>query len=395
LRSQVNLPDELGAALLRHLGTRVSAASEGGSSARQRDGTFTQMVQLLTAWATSMDRREVLRILRWAATAATAAPLAEGLGSERFERTIKAVAVPGRVDEAVITHIEDVLWIAQRQNDTLGPHAALDTVLAQRNLVRLLLPECPVKLRPQLLTALSGASGLAGWLSFALNDFENAEYYYEHARTTAHEAHNDELAAHVLCNMSRLATWMGKPRNGIDHAVAAQGWAMRTSNRSLQAYACDVAADAYAADGSYDACMRELDRAHALLAGSDDVLARIRFRYDAGNLASIRGACLLQLGRTRDAVQATETALSLLEPSQVRNVAITTIDLGLAHVAFGEIEHAARLVGDAGVLATRNSSSRLVSQVRAARAELTQWQQTPAVRELDERLAACQIAQSP
>jgi hypothetical protein len=400
LLSQVDLPDELAAALLHQLGTLVTTASAGGSSARQRDVAFAQLVQLLTAWATNMDRREVLRILGWAATAATTAPLAVGLDSERSEQIIRAVVSPSRVDETVIAHIEDVLWIAKSQDDKLGPRAALDTVLAQRNLVHLLLPECPAQLRAQLLTALSSASRLAGWLSFDLNQFDNAEYYYEQARTTAHAAHNDELAAYVLINMSYLATWMGKPRNGIDYAVAAQGWASKTRHRHLQAYAHDVTARAYAADGSYENCMRELEQTHALLAEQNGEPSRIRLSYDAADdrcgpafLASIRGGCLLQLGRTRDAVQATEASLRLLDPAYARNVALTTVELGLAYVEFGEVEHAAKLVGDAGVLAARNSSGRLMSQVRAARAELTQWQHTPAIRELDERLAACRIAQ--
>ena len=391
LLSQVDLTDELLAMLLRQLGTLVASASEGGSSARQRDAAFAQLGQLLTAWATNMDRREVLRIFGWAVTAATTAPLADALDSERFERIIKTIESPGRVDEQVIAHIDDVLWIARCQDDTLGPHAALDTVLAQRNLVRLLLPECSARLRPQLLTTFGVSSTLAGWLSFDLKDFTNAEYYYGHARTTAHQAHNDELAAYVLCNMSRMATWIGKPREGIEHAVAAQGWVRRTSNRHLQGYAGDVAADAYAADGSHDDCMRELDHAHAVLDGPNGEPSRIGPSYDVGALASIRGACLLRLGHTRDAVQTIEASLSLLEPSYVRDIAFTTIDLSLAYAKVGEIEHAAELVGDAGVLATRNSSGRLMDRVRAARAELTQWQQTPAVRELDERLAACQI----
>ena len=402
LLSQVDLPDALAAALLRHLGILVATASEGGSSARQGDAAFAQLVQLLSSWAQTMNRREALRLLGWAATAATTAPLAEALDNERSERITKAIEIPSRVDETVIAHIEDALWIAKSQDDKLGPRAALDTVLAQRNLVRLLLPECPATLRPQLLSAFSNASRMAGWLSFDLSDYTNAEYYYEHARTTAHDAHNDELAAYVLINMSYLATWTGKPRNGIDHAVAAQGWADKTGHRHLQAYAHDIAARAYAADGSYDNFMRELEQTHVLLAVPNDEPGRIRLSYDAANdrcgpafLASIRGGCLLQLGRTRDAVQATEASLRLLNPSYARNVALTTVELGLAYVEFGEIEHAAKLVGDAGVLAARNTSGRLTSQVCAARASLTQWQQTPAVRELDERLAACQIAQPP
>ena len=40
--------------------------------------------------------------------------------------------------------------------------------------------------------------------------------------------------------MSHLATWQGKPRMGIDHAVAAGEWAKRTDDLLLRAYAADV-----------------------------------------------------------------------------------------------------------------------------------------------------------
>ncbi|MGB6161093.1 MAG: hypothetical protein WCF33_23820 [Pseudonocardiaceae bacterium] len=42
--------------------------------------------------------------------------------------------------------------------------------------------------------------------------------------------------------MSHLATWQGKPRIGIDHAVAAAQWADRTGDLRLRAYTADVAA---------------------------------------------------------------------------------------------------------------------------------------------------------
>ncbi|MGH9194854.1 MAG: hypothetical protein ACRD1T_03835 [Acidimicrobiia bacterium] len=137
---------------------------------------------------------------------------------------------PSRIDTATIEHIETVLWRCQRQDDALGPQAALDTVLAQRNLARVLMRECPASLRPRMLSVLSNASRHAGWLSFDLNDFDSARYYYEDARTLAHEAQNVELGAFVLCNMSHLATWQHKPRIGIDHAVAAGEWAKRTDD---------------------------------------------------------------------------------------------------------------------------------------------------------------------
>src|SRR5690349_18617576 len=69
------------------------------------------------------------------------------------------------------------------------------------------------------------------------------------ARAAAHQAQNTELGAFVLCNMSHLASWRGQARIGIDHALAAQGWAIQTDDARLQAYAFDVGARALAMDG--------------------------------------------------------------------------------------------------------------------------------------------------
>jgi hypothetical protein len=53
-----------------------------------------------------------------------------------------------------------------------------------------------------------------------------------------------------------------------------------------------------------------------------------------------------------------------------------------------EIDEAARLLGDAGDIAARNSSARLIERLEQARAGLRPWQYTAAVRTLDDRLAA-------
>ena len=76
----------------------------------------------------------------------------------------------------------------------LGAQATLDTVHSQRDLVRLILPECPTALRPRLLSLYSNYSLQAGWLLYDLNDFDSASYYYEHARATAHEAETPNSA---------------------------------------------------------------------------------------------------------------------------------------------------------------------------------------------------------
>jgi hypothetical protein len=228
----------------------------------------------------------------------------DGLDRGEQERVVLAFATPSRVDETVIGHIEAVLWRCMRQDDVLGPQAALDTTLAQRNLVRHLLPGSPALLRDRLLSLSANLSRFAGWLCFDLNNHDAAGEYYEAARAAAHEAHNTELGSFVLCNMSHLATWNGRPRTGIDHALAAIGWANQTDDARLRAYAYDVAARAYASDRQERATRHAIEHAQAAIATADARTDTYAYFFNDGLLASTESDCYLRLGRAGQGVAA-------------------------------------------------------------------------------------------
>jgi hypothetical protein len=276
--------------------TRTTASEPAAENVVPSDPSLDYLVRFLSSWAKDMERRKVLRALGWTATAVAAAPVLKAIDPDEQKRVIAACAEPGRVDMQTIQHIEEVLWSCKRQDDTLGPQAALDTVLAQRNLARSLERDCSASLRLRLLSVLGNASRQAGWLYFDLNDFASAGYYYDDARTLAHEAEEAEPGAYVLCLMSQMATWQHKPRMDIDYAVAAGEWAKRTDDVLLQAYAADVAARAYAANGQLDACRGALDAAQAALALSAGTDRRSRFIYfyDDSTHASTRSLCYLR-----------------------------------------------------------------------------------------------------
>jgi transcriptional regulator with XRE-family HTH domain len=383
------LPEPV-ATLVERLGSLVVASDhQYGLSAQQRDAAFQQLIEFFMSWAQTMDRRAFLRNLSFVAAAAATAPIFADADPDDQARLAAVIQQPGRVDDQVIDHIEQVLWAAMRQDDTLGPQAALDTVLAQRNLVRVMLRDCPANLRSRLLSVFANLSGYAGWLAFDLGDLDGASYYYEEARTVAHEAHDSELGALVLCNMSHLATWRGRPRVGIDHAVAAQGWANRTSNRALQAYAADRAARAFAADGERIACFDALAQAETALGRPEQAASnQLMYFYDHGLLTSSRSLCLVDLGDTTEAIRQANQSLAMVDTSFVRNRAFTMSYLSTAYAAADQIEDAADCLGDAALLATRNHSARLVKQVRSTRAGLAPWADSRAVRRLDERLQA-------
>ncbi len=380
----LQLPDTLVAMLMHYLGSLVTPDREMRNTPRDRDQAYHQLVQFLRSWAHTMDRRDVLRLLARAGTAASVFPATVG---DEHERVASVLSRSSRVDAQTIEHIEAVLWHCRRQDHALGPQAVLTTVLAQRDLTRALVPDCPDTLQPRILSVLSEASRQAGWLSFDLKQFDHAGYYYEDARTLAHEAENTGLGAFVLCEMSHLATWQGKPRIGIDHAVAAGQWADRTDDVRLRAYTADVAARAYAAEGQRDACVSALDTAHTVLTTADDHAPSYTV-YDEAIHISIRGGCHLEFGETDRAVSYAQQSLELLDRSRTREIAMTIVDLAEVYVHCNEIDEAAQLLGDAGNIAAGHSSCRLIGRLEQARAAMQPWQHTAAVRGLDERLAA-------
>ncbi len=375
--------------LMACLGVLGTTDGNALATARGRDLAYHRLVQCLTSWAHTMKRRAAIRTLGWAATAAS---VGHCLNWDEQARVAAVLSKPGRVDAQTIEHREAVLWRCERQDDTLGPQGVLDTVLAQRNLARALVPGCPAALRSRLLAVLSDASRQAGWLSFDLNDFTSAEYYYEDARTLAHEAENSELGTIVLCGMSHLATWQRKPRIGIDHAVAAEQWANRTGDMRLRAYCADIAAKASSHDGQRDACLLALDAAEPTLARTGEQQSGFVYFYGKGAHTLNRGQCHLKLGDAQRAADYAQQSLAALDPSFTRLVAFASVNLGRAYAGSGEIDDAARLFGDAGEIAAHNSSARLIERLRQARADLQPWANTAAVRTLDDRLASYGVA---
>jgi tetratricopeptide (TPR) repeat protein len=386
----LQLPDKIVALLMHYLGSLAPSDREMHITPRDRDRAYHQLVQFLRSWVQTMDpsRRHVLCLLAWAASVASVFPATVG---DEHARVTSVLSRASRVDAQTIEHIEAVLWHCRRQDHALGPQAVLITVLAQRDLSRALLPDCPDALRPQMLSVLSEASRQAGWLSFDLKQFDHAGYYYEDARALAHEAENTGLGALVLCETSHLATWQGKPRIGIDHAVAAGQWADRTDDLRLRVYTADVAARAYAADGKRDACVNALDAAHTALTRADDQ-APSYTTYDEAVHISIHGGCHLKLGEAAPAISYAQQSLKLLDRSRARGVAMTIVDLSEAYVQCIEIDEAARLLGDAGEIATGHSSARLLGRLEQVRAGMEPWLGTAAVRGLDERLASLGLA---
>ncbi|MGH3944546.1 MAG: hypothetical protein ACRDSI_05815 [Pseudonocardiaceae bacterium] len=354
------------------------------------DQVAEQLVSLLCGLVGAMNRRELLQLLGWAVGTVVASPTARDLDTEEQERLARAVVSPNRVDERVIDHIDAMFRHCQRQEDALGSCAVLPTVLGQSNLIRDLLEECPTNLRSRLLSIYSDMSTSIGYYFFELNDADSAKGYHEQARTAAHDAGSVELSIYALCEWSYTASWQGQAPAGLDLAAAAQGLVSKTQDPLMRVGAAQRAATAYAFDGQYKECMVELEKARDSLASAGQFSPESPlYFYNEGYLTSHESECLLRLGRPQDAAASASAGLALYDKSFVDGYAVCTLHLGNAHLQSGEIDEAARVVGDAAGLAAQTQSARLVKELHATRARMQPWQGTQAVSVLDDRLAAC------
>ena len=337
-----------------------------------------------------MNRRELLQLFGGTAfgLSAVAAILGQ-LDADERRRVEHVLITPSRVDAIAIDDIETALRILLAQNDSYGPQAVLSMVAGQTAIAEALLRECPPALERRLYGLHGSLSQLAGWIRFDLQDYPAAARCYEDARKSAHRAHDDALAALVLCNLSYLEVWNGDPRVGIDHAVAAQNWARRGDDWRLRSYADDMAAYAYAADGQRNDTLAALDAADSIIAAApanDGDAASVAYFQGPGLAASMRSDCLHQLGDGRRALASAEDALALINPAHVRNAALAYLDLANAYTDIGEIEASTAAITNCARLGSSCRSDRLIKRVREARTDLDKWSTATTVQTLDDEL---------
>lgn len=360
---------------------------------RLHDVRFDELAQALIMWVQQanpgLNRRELLQKFSTALTVAAAAPLLDIADADERDRVAAVLEEPSRLDLATISHSERVLQHYRRQGDILGPQIALQTAMAQRQVTADLITSAPAALRPRVLTVYAELSQMVGWQLYNLGDYRAAQYYYDDARTAAHDAENTELVTYVLCTMSQLATWQNKPRVGIDHAIAAQTWADQVDSPAARGYAADVAARAFAAAKQPDKAQRALEQEHAAVRDltANAPVASWWYFYNESFYWGTEAECALTLGTPAKALNAARTSLPMIDPTNVHNHAHTLALQSQAHLQQGDIAEASAIVGDIARISSFNRSPRITERIADLRTALTPWQRSRAVRKLDDFLA--------
>jgi tetratricopeptide (TPR) repeat protein len=352
---------------------------------------LSELAQVIVMWAQRLDpyfdRRTFLAKIASGFALASAAPLFDAADRGEQQRALEKLN-DDRFDPAALIHCEHMIGQLRRQGDVLGGQITLQSAVAYRNIARRLSRSATSEFRDRALSVYAEFSQLAGWLCFNIGDHQSALHYYEDARTVAHDAKNVELVTYVLCTMSHLATWQGKPRVGIDHAVAASVWAQRANSPYARAYAADVGVRAYVADQQSDMSRVTLDLEYEALqeARKAPTPASWWYFYDEAFYWRTETELALATNRPDEALKTVKRSLQTSDPANVHNWSFRLLFQAQARIMQGEIGEAAHTIADVARMTTINPSKRIDQRISELRNSLKPWQRSKPVRELDQTL---------
>jgi tetratricopeptide (TPR) repeat protein len=324
------------------------------------------------------------------AAAATSGPLFDLLDPDEHQHVMRVIQDFSGFDEPTLRYCEGMVNNLARQDNVLGPQLTLHSVMGHRQLAQQLTKAAPAHFQQRAVSVYARMTGRLGWLCFNMGDYQGALYYYDEARSAAHDAKNVDQVVWVLCRMSQLATWQGKPRVGIDHAVAATVWAEQANSPQARAYAADVAVQAYAADNQPDRFREKLDEEYTALqtVNPDEPRAPMWYFYDESCYWRTVGECELTLQQPEAAMNAFDKSLALVDPAHRHNNAFRQLFRAEARIQQAEITEATDIIWNVTQLTSAGRSQRITERITGLRKQLAPWERTKPVRELDKRLVA-------
>ncbi|MGH3941490.1 MAG: hypothetical protein ACRDTG_23250 [Pseudonocardiaceae bacterium] len=354
---------------------------------------FTELAQVIVMWMQRIDpsvnRRELLHRLGALFAAAATGPLWGMLDPDEQQHVLQNQELAG-FDEPTLRYCEGMVDSLRRQDNVLGPQFTLYSTMGHRQLAEQLAKAAPEAFKQRAISIYASLTQLMGWLSFNLGNYHGAQYYYEEARSAAHDAQNTELATYILCSMSTLATSQRKPRLGLDHAAAAAVWAEESHSLPARAYAAEVAVKAYVADNQPGRFRVKLDEEYAVLQALQPDAPRAPWWYffDESSYWRTVGECELARQQPEAALMALDKSLVLVDPTHRHNKAIRQLRRAEAYVQQEEITEATNIIGNVAAATAVGRSQRITERITTVRSLLSPWARTKPVRELDERLAA-------
>lgn len=344
--------------------------------------------QALAHTVDPVRRRDFIEYLLWGG-----AVLATGstIDAERI-----VAGASGHADRRLLDDLHMVADEDARRMHTDAPRDLLPQVQRHLAYAQALVRSARLPTQETRLYLVAGTlAAVAGKLSFGLGNPGDAHADYVAADSYAREAGDGPLRGYVLGLRRQLYSdlWQGWPGTGsskplqlLNEAHAAAGG---SSSPWLRMWLLASRAEEHANLGDARSAHRDLDGADHLL-GTATVADHGFFAHwhesPAARLAAFRGNCAQMLGRTVEATATMEEALVALDPSLVSIRSSELVDLAMAYAKGNEIDRTCRLLAESLDLCSEGGLVVQVQRVIGVRQHLSQWRDTPVLREFDERL---------
>lgn len=243
--------------------------------------------------------------------------------------------------------------------------------------------------RRDLASTAGETAALAGWLAFDMNDIPSALAYYRVAIEAAREADDSALWACVLGYESYHSAGIGRHDQACALLAEAQRRAATGSTVMTKAWLAGREAEEQAARGEGRAALAALDRAQDAFDRADDGDRVWTQFFDRGRLDGIKVTTYTRLRRPAAAHAAATEALRATNPhSGTKKRSLLLGDIAEVHIQRREIEAATQYATESLAIVAATDFSLGLTRVRRVREHLRPWQQTQAVRDLDEQLRA-------
>jgi DNA-binding XRE family transcriptional regulator len=315
-------------------GKTISAWENGQRPGRRHARTICSRLRttraelgLAVADGPVVGRRDFLRLGAGVGTLALVGPWA---GADRVD-------APGLDGFEVASETLWRLWMRVGAGAALGP--ALGHV---ESVTRLLQGSVVAGARLRLCGVLAEGSALVSVCKSWMGDADGADHFGEIAAAAAAETDDGDLAVHVLlARTSADRRLVGRPEVVLERARG--GLAEGAASPATRAWAAALAAQACAALGDQEGCLRALDRAADLLPGSP---GRRAPWPDEPWLAGERGVALAALGRGGAARQSLASALAATGDERAADRVRWALAAARALLDEGQAERAAGIAAD-------------------------------------------------
>jgi hypothetical protein len=235
----------------------------------------------------------------------------------------------------------------------------------------------------QALHTIAGEStSLAGWLAFDAGRHAEARYWWLEASHSARLSGDDRVSVTAFRSMSRQASELGRSREAIELAQAAQRLAMPWGTPRLQSNLLALEAFAQSQAGDERATWHALRQADALLgAGPHDDDPQWLDFWDEADLACLEARAAQSLGQLPLAERRIRAAVHAIRPEYQRNRTSYLSHHSAVLIEQQSIEEAVAIAAQAVEGASEVSSARIDARIGQVRAELSRYSDQPKVAE--------------